>query len=87
MENSKTSFSLFTFDSMLTPKIITFVYWIGLLGLIVGGIGFLVTEDFLIGVCIVAFGFVGWRMWCELMIVFFKMNENLQRIADRNTGV
>ena len=29
---------VFLFDTMITPKIITFVYWLMLLGAIVGGI-------------------------------------------------
>ena len=30
---------ILNFDNMLTPKIITFVYWILLLGAVVGGLG------------------------------------------------
>ena len=31
--------SILTFESMITPKIITFLYWLLLLGVAVGGIG------------------------------------------------
>ncbi len=34
---------ILNFDNMLTPKIITFVYWILLLGAVVGGLGSIFT--------------------------------------------
>jgi Domain of unknown function (DUF4282) len=35
--------ALLFFDSMITPKIITFVYWLLLLAAVVGGIGSMFT--------------------------------------------
>ncbi|MGO5000600.1 DUF4282 domain-containing protein [Oceanisphaera sp. W20_SRM_FM3] len=77
------------FDSMLTPKIITVVYWImlagtALFGLI--GIGAALFSGNLAGFFISLFGtaagLVFTRMWCELLIVLFKINGNLQKVAD-----
>ena len=77
-------------DSMLTPKIITLVYWLGLvmvlltglstwfLGLGGFGIGKLIT-----GLLIMVGGAIGVRIWCELLIVLFKIHENIRRIADK----
>lgn len=83
----------FYFDAMVTPKIITFIYWImlaaaALSGLILMGKGFTLMRYS---------GFAGFgmivaapilavlsallaRIYCEIMIVLFKINEALQDI-------
>lgn len=77
--------NIFFFDAMLTPKIITVVYWLLLLVAVAvglntmfGGYGGLTFGKFTSGLAIVAGGAVGARIWCELLIVLFKMNEALQ---------
>ncbi|TWX55770.1 DUF4282 domain-containing protein [Colwellia hornerae] len=77
---------VFVFDAMLTPKIITFVYWLMLLGCLVSGLGAMFTQyggGFLAGLGIIVLGAIGSRIWCELLIVLFKIHENLQRIANK----
>lgn len=81
---------VFFFDSMLTPKIITLVYWFLLLvaviiglGTIFGGYGGLTFGKFASGIAIVIGGAIGARIWCELLIVLFKMNEALQEIKPK----
>lgn len=78
------------FDKMLTPKIITFVYWILLVGTVVGGIGSMFAGyqgftfgSFLMGLVYIVAGAVGVRIWCELLIVLFKMNEALQDLRKK----
>ena len=78
---------LLKFDNMITPKIITLVYWLLLLGVVCGGLasmfggfgGFSIGRFFL-GLVYIVFGVLGVRIWCELLIVLFKMNEALQEI-------
>lgn len=72
---------------MLTPKIITFVYWLLLLGSLLSGLGSMFTEyggGFFAGLGIIVFGAIGARIWCELLIVLFKIHENLQKIANKS---
>ncbi|PYE35134.1 uncharacterized protein DUF4282 [Idiomarina fontislapidosi] len=79
--------SIFVFDSMLTPKIITFVYWLMLLGCLVSGLTTMFSEfggGFFAGLGIIIFGAVGARIWCELLIVLFKIHENLQKVANKS---
>ncbi|MCK7458913.1 DUF4282 domain-containing protein [Idiomarina aminovorans] len=78
------------FNNMLTPKIITFVYWILLLAAVIGGIGTMFAgfegftfSSFLIGIFYAVAGAVGARIWCELLIVLFKMNEALQDLRKK----
>jgi len=81
---------VFFFDKMLIPKIITFVYWILLLfavvsglGLMFGGYGGATFGKFLMGIGIIVGGAVGARIWCELLIVLFKIYEKIKEIADK----
>lgn len=80
---------IFFFDKMLTPKIITFVYWVMLVGAVIGGLasmfrgyGFSFTS-FIMGIIYAIVGVVVARIWCELLIVLFKMNEALQEIRHK----
>ncbi len=84
------------FDSMVTPKIITFIYWLMLAGAALVGISMLFKgfetmrysgfAGFGMVVCapLVA-GLIALmsRIYCELMIVLFKINEALQDIRKK----
>ena len=81
---------IFGFDKMLTPKIITFVYWILLLGVVVGGLGSIFAgpggvsgSSFFMGIVYTLGGAVAVRIWCELLVVAFKINEALQEIRQK----
>ncbi|GAA0820881.1 hypothetical protein GCM10009111_27040 [Colwellia asteriadis] len=83
--------SIFFFDSMLTPKIITFIYWLMLLGVVISGITTMFSGydgisflTFITGFLFIIGGAIGARVWCELMIVLFKIHGNLQKIADKS---
>jgi len=81
---------VFFFNAMLTPKIITFVYWLLLffavvsgLGAMFGGYDGLTFGKFLMGLGILVGGGVAARIWCELLIVLFKIHENIKKLADK----
>jgi hypothetical protein len=78
------------FDNMLTPKIITIVYWLLLLAVLIGGIGSMfggyngfTFGRFIMGLLYLLGGAIAARIWCELLIVLFKMNEALQEIRQK----
>lgn len=78
---------IFVFDSMLTPKIITLVYWLLLFFAVVGGLGTMFGGGFgfgklLGGLGIMVAGAVGARIWCELLIVLFKIHGNIKKLVD-----
>jgi hypothetical protein len=60
--------NIFFFDAMLTPKIITAVYWLALLGVLLSGI---------------IIGGVFVRVAFEMIIIAFKNNEYLRKIAEK----
>ncbi len=78
------------FDNMLTPKIITFVYWILLIAAVVAGLGSMFggfggfsIGRFFMGLLYAVGGAIAARIWCELLIVLFKMNEALQELRHK----
>jgi hypothetical protein len=80
---------LFFFNTMFTPKIITFVYWLALFAAVVSGIGSMFAfgrmsfMSFVTGLGIIVGGAIAARIWCELLIVLFKINENMQKVANK----
>jgi len=78
---------IFFFDSMLTPKIITFVYWLSLVGVVVGGLVTMFAGrsfvSFLMGLVVIAGGAIATRIYCELLIVLFKIHENIRKLAEK----
>lgn len=84
--------NIFFFDSMLTPKIITFVYWLSLLGGLFAAIGVMFSQSAYAGVGIAnvlggVLLFIGIaiaaRIYCEILIVIFKIHDNLKKLADK----
>ncbi|MCB1584343.1 MAG: DUF4282 domain-containing protein [Xanthomonadales bacterium] len=82
---------LLNFKKLITPKVITFVYWLMLAGSLIAGItvmnmGYrsITLVQFLVGIGVMVVGIVIARIWCELLIVLFKMNEALQDIRSNN---
>ncbi len=72
------------FRRMVTPLIIEVVFWIGILAIMVISLIDLIGSNS-VGVRVLAFfmlilGPLFWRMWCEYVIVFFRMNETLTDI-------
>ncbi|WP_036543899.1 DUF4282 domain-containing protein [Nitrincola lacisaponensis] len=84
--------NIFFFDAMLTPKIITIVYWLLLAGVVITGLGMIFGSFnayygggmmFLGGLATIIFGSIGVRIWCELLIVLFKINDNIRKVAEK----
>ena len=77
---------LLYFDSMITPKIFTIIYWIMLVGVVITGLGLMFSGTGITGVIsgllVIGLGALLARIYCELMIVLFKIHENLKKVAD-----
>ncbi|WP_217587536.1 DUF4282 domain-containing protein [Lentibacillus saliphilus] len=79
------------FEKMITPIFIQIVFWVGFLGSIVGGlfmIGYGIISDSA-GFIEIISGFLGMiigpiiiRIYCEMLIVIFKMQGALIDIRD-----
>ncbi len=79
------------FDVMITPKFITVIFYVfsvlAVLMGIIAVIGGLAMERgggqaVLMGLFMLLLGPVFVRIWCEVIIVFFKMNDHLAAMAE-----
>ena len=75
------------FRKMVTPVIIQILFWVGVIicvivGLILIGTGIKQpgNQSLLPGVLLVIFGPLAVRLYCEILIVFFRINETLTEI-------
>ncbi len=76
----------FSFRTMITPYIIQIIFWIGVAFCIIFGVGgILLGSRFgnggpVYGLLILIFGPVVVRIYCEILIIFFRINETLTEI-------
>jgi Domain of unknown function (DUF4282) len=79
----------FAFRRMITPTIIEIVFWIGLAITAFIGLALLIAggraADRLFGLFFLIFGPLAVRVYCEILIVIFKVHETLLAI-ERNTA-
>jgi hypothetical protein len=75
------------FRKMVTPVIIQILFWVGVIISVIAGfilIGMGIKQDgnqtLLPGVLLVIFGPLVVRLYCEVLIVFFRINETLTEI-------
>ncbi|MEA5445007.1 DUF4282 domain-containing protein [Gammaproteobacteria bacterium AB-CW1] len=74
-----------TFRKMITPAFIQIIFWIGVIGIVLGGL-FATSQSVLGGLVAIVVGLLVWRIYCELMLILFKIHERLTEISDK-TGV
>lgn len=80
-----------SFRRMITPLIIQILFWIGVIVSVIAGLIMIVSGtssdyggggEVLIGLLVIAIGPFVVRIWCELLILFFRMNETLTEIRN-----
>ena len=89
-DGGKTFFSnILNFDVMISTKLIKLLYFLALIGVVISAITtmlsrnpFTGTSNFIWGLLMLIFGPLVVRIWAELMIVIFNINDNLAKIKD-----
>ena len=80
-----------SFEKFITPIWIKIVFWIGVVVIVLSGIvSMFGASQFStfgpIGVIVVTLiTLVGWRIWCELVILAFRIYEELVAIRKNTT--
>jgi hypothetical protein len=78
-----------TFRSMLTPILIQAMFWVGTVIAVVVGLGYLTKGAqaqygggplVLWGLLILLFGPLLVRLYCEILIIFFRIHDSLTEI-------
>jgi hypothetical protein len=81
---------LLGFDKMVTPIIIRILYFLGLLGVLVATVVSLFQGRILAAIAILVFGAIMVRVYSELLILLFRIHDNLvsinQQMKDRNSS-
>ena len=76
------------FDTMITPVLIQVVFWLAVIFCVLGGITAMVGgEDAharIAGLLVLIFGPIAARIYAEILIILFRMNDHLRRI-EQNT--
>ncbi len=70
------------FRKMLTPVIIQVVFWLGVVACVLAGLASLFSGAPLAGLLMMVFGPVAVRIYAELLILLFKMNDTLTDIKN-----
>ncbi len=71
---------------MITPVIIQIIFWVGVVLSIIVGLGYILVGSRYgnaspaYGVLIIIFGPIVVRIYCEILIIFFRINETLTEI-------
>jgi hypothetical protein len=76
------------FRTMLTPIIIQAVFWLGVAICVIVGLVFILSgvgqygggPNVLKGVLLLLLGPIAVRIYCEILIIFFRINETLTEI-------
>lgn len=74
---------LLFFDKMIVPKVIQVLYWVLLVFCVIAGLGVMFTQSFFLGLVVLVVMPLVVRIYSELMMVIFKMNEALQTIKTK----
>jgi hypothetical protein len=79
------------FRMMITPVIIQVLFWVGAVATVLFGLGIMASSfgrygggavEFLSGFFVMILGPVAVRIYCELLILLFRMNETLTEIKN-----
>lgn len=71
-----------SFRKMVTPILIQVFFWIGVVGTVVSGLGLIIGGQGLAGLLFLLLGPLFVRVYCEILILFFRMNETLTEIKN-----
>jgi Domain of unknown function (DUF4282) len=75
-----------TFEKMITPVIIRVIFWVVSAIIVLAGIVSLFAGEgfwgFIRSVLIIVLGPLAVRIYCEIIMVFFSINDHLREIRD-----
>lgn len=72
-----------TFDKFITPIIIQIIFWLGIAGIVIMSL-LAIMQSPLAGLVTLIIGPIVWRIYMEIVLVIFKINDNLAAIRKRS---
>jgi len=76
------------FRKMITPVIIQVVFWIGVACCVLGGLGVMMQGGMqtLVGLIGMLVGILAVRIYCELLILLFRIHDAVLEIRDSKSA-
>ncbi|NIM17941.1 MAG: hypothetical protein GTN82_23955 [Candidatus Aminicenantes bacterium] len=71
------------FKFMITPVFIKIIFWICAVIIFIYGLYIMVTFQFLQGLIMAILGPIAVRIYCELLIVIFKIHEGIEKLVEK----
>ena len=71
-----------SFDTMITPIIIKIIFWVGVIACVIGGIAMAFNDSGVGGLLCILLGPLVVRLYCEIIIVIFKIFQSLKQIEN-----
>jgi len=77
-----------SFRKFVTPAVIQVIFWLGILGVIAGSIIQMTAGGWaiLLGFISLVLGSLLVRVWCELIILLFRIYDSLRGIEGKDKG-
>ena len=69
------------FKKMVTPVVIQILFWIGIVACVLGGL-LTMRNSAIQGLLVLLLGPLGVRIYCELLIVLFSINDTLTEMKN-----
>jgi hypothetical protein len=75
-----------SFRRFITPTMIQIIFWIGIAGIVLASLMMIVRgldapygggSLLLMGLLYLVFGSLFWRIWCELLLIIFRIYDEL----------
>ncbi len=70
----------FVFRKLLSPIFIQFLFWLGVFYSLFNGIDTMLYMSFFSGLWFLIIGIIFSRVFCELLLLLFRINDNLTEI-------
>jgi hypothetical protein len=73
------------FNKMITPVIIQVLFWVLVAAAILLGLGALYAHQVVAAIAFIILGPIFARVWAEMVIIYFKIYDAVQTIAQKKT--
>jgi hypothetical protein len=73
------------FETMITPILIQFLFWLAVIASVIVGIGIMALGSgevlaVAMGLALIILGPIVIRIWAEILMVIFRINDHLRQI-------
>ena len=68
------------FETMITPIVVMILFWLAVVLCVIGGIVGIISTGDARWILLIVFGPIGARIYAEILILFFRINDHLREI-------